>query len=100
MATALFLQFTLPSSHTLIELERERHYASRVKAATLRCSGYIPRDMTAALPTESNRPQVLKRKRDPTNGNFTLRDEVAVLCEEGRLKEAVDMLYTMDERGI
>lgn len=100
MATAMFLQCTLPAQQTPIELECERHYASRIKTATLRDSGYLPRDMTAALSTESKPPQVVKRKRDPIICNFTLRDEVAILCEEGRLKDAVDMLFTMDGQGI
>eukprot|EP01018_Ginkgo_biloba_P030400 Gb_19693 [translate_table: standard] len=61
-----------------------------------------PKIKKGTLPTTLTTPSALKLKEQLSgnNGPSAIGAEVGVLCRQGRLKEALDILHEMEQRGI
>eukprot|EP01018_Ginkgo_biloba_P016206 Gb_38679 [translate_table: standard] len=94
------LPFPFTSSLGYIQLEYGNNRSASFKPATVNASVHIHRVMAIITAIKPTPIEIPKRKQEPSNSSCINFDDVEALCKEGRLKEAVDTLYTIYKRGI
>eukprot|EP01018_Ginkgo_biloba_P016207 Gb_38680 [translate_table: standard] len=101
MIAASSIQLTPIPSFGCIELKLGSKCSCSFKRTPFHVSCLMHRETTTntVTKTKAGLIEISKRNPAPIKGSCGIHDDVEALCKEGRLKEAVDTLYTMHKGG-